>query len=327
MHSHFILFIVCLLAFHAKAQQAQTETPKKASGLIDAAKRLLEKKDTVSDETKKKAADAAKSALNQVPEDLQKKAKDMLTDPRAAAARSQALEAIKSTTKKSAETAARPASSAPVAPSGAQPRRLAPLTLDAPKPARSTQTVVTATKTAYFDNEKGEGLYTGNVRVRSPQGSIDCEELEIHMPKQSAGKDKKKPSAADSDILASGPGSSPLGVRPEIAYARGSMVTIEKLTAEGELQVAHCNEVAIYDGKTGKITLRGWPSVQQGGKLIEATDPRTYMIIDESGKLSVEGGPQRTTLVGENSSGATAPANETPPASPAPAETPGGQQR
>ena len=331
----FLLSLLALSAQHLGAQTTSPDASKKEPGtIIDAAKRLLENKDSVSSETKKRAADAAKAALNQVPEDLQNKAKQMLADPKAAAARAQALQSLKAATPQKQPANAVPETvTSPPAPVGPQPRRLGPLALDDPQALRSTQsgqTVITATKTAFFDNEKGEGIYTGNLRVRSPQGSIDCDELEIHMPKQREAPAKKKPLPSDSDILAGGSRSSPLGVRPEIAYARGSMVTIEKRTAEGELQIAHCNEVAIYDGKTDKITLRGWPSVQQGGKIIEATDPRTYIIIDEKGKLSVEGGSARTTLVGENPSSGDSPvgtANETPPNTPAPAETPGSQQR
>jgi lipopolysaccharide export system protein LptA len=171
------------------------------------------------------------------------------------------------------------------------------------------------------------GLYTGNVHARHPQMVIDCDELEIHMKKQPEGASvKKKPvAAADTDILA-GPGAkkksgSPADSGIKMAYARGSMVTIEKRTEEGQLQIAHCNEVATYDGSTGDITLRGMPSVQQGNKLIEASDPRTYMIIDQKGKLTVLGGQQRTTLIDEKAADAAlpgAPANEAPPATPAP---------
>lgn len=336
------LLAFCLPAALAGVVLAQNAGPaggeaKKKSGastLIDAAKKLVEDKDKVSAETKKKATDTAKALIEQVPDDLKNKARSLASDPKAMEARSQAIGAVQAATQKPKQTeppAGTPAGkrqpAPPPAPVGPQPVRLKPLALDDPKVQTQTgQTIITATESAFFDADKGQGLYVGNVHVDHPQMKIDCHELEVHMLKQKEGEPKKKKpvAASDTDIIA-GPSAKKPGSRGQesgidMAYARGTMVTIEKFTEEGELQIAHCREVAIYDGKTDKITLRGWPSVQRGGKLIEATDPRTYMIIDEIGRLQVEGGPQRTTLISEKAAEngtPGVPTATTPPAPPA----------
>ena len=145
------------------------------------------------------------------------------------------------------------------------------------------------------------------------------------MEKEKTGADgkKKAPKSGDGDILASrtekkAAGSPALGGEDsgiEIAYARGTMVTIEKFDENGELQIGHCNEVAIYEGKTGNITLRGWPSVQRGSKLLEATDPRCVIVIDQAGRLKADGGVFRTTLIDEKA--AAAPGSQPPAPTPA----------
>jgi hypothetical protein len=208
------------------------------------------------------------------------------------------------------------------------PQRLQPLLLDDPQSARQTQagrTEITATKSAYFDANTGIGIYRGNVRARHPNAYIECEELEIHMEKDKTGADGKKKASksGDGDILASrtekkAAGTPALGGEDsgiEIAYARGTMVTIEKFDENGELQIGNCNEVAIYDGKTGNITLRGWPSVQRGSKLLEATDPRCVIVIDQAGRLKADGGVFRTTLIDEKA--AAAPGSQPPAPTPA----------
>ena len=147
------------------------------------------------------------------------------------------------------------------------------------------------------------------------------------MEKQTTGPDGKKKAskAGDSDILASrsekkAAGAPTIGGQDsgiDIAYARGTMVTIEKFDENGELQIGHCNEVAIYEGKTGNITLRGWPSVQRGSKLLEATDPRCVIVIDQAGRLKADGGVFRTTLIDEKAAAAAAPGSQPPPPTPA----------
>ncbi|MBK8040959.1 MAG: hypothetical protein IPK22_28070 [Verrucomicrobiaceae bacterium] len=335
--------ILCLaaLSLSAGSLAAQTpaaEPPPKKTTLIDSLKKAIDgNKDKVSDETRQKAEAAARAAVNALPDDLKKKAQDLATGSKAAEIRQKAVQTVQGAmqsretppaTPAVTETVAVASPAAPAPPVGPVPQRLQPLLLDDPQSARQTQagrTEITATKSAYFDANTGIGIYRGNVRARHPNAFIECEELEIHMEKEKTGADgkKKAPKSGDGDILASrtekkAAGSPALGGEDsgiEIAYARGTMVTIEKFDENGELQIGHCNEVAIYEGKTGNITLRGWPSVQRGSKLLEATDPRCVIVIDQAGRLKADGGVFRTTLIDEKA--AAAPGSQPPAPTPA----------
>lgn len=340
--------ILCLAALPLStgglfAQTPAAEPPKKKTTLIDSLKKAIDgSKGNVSDETRQKAEAAARAAMEALPDDLKKKAQDMASDPKAAEMRQKAIQTVQGAmqsrdTPPATTPAGAPATetkpTAPPAPVGPQPQRLQPLLLDDPQAAQQAKTgrtEITATKSAYFDANTGVGIYRGNVRARHPNAYIECEELEIHMEKKKAGPDGKKKAPAksgDADILASRsekksagtasaiPGSQESGI--DMAYARGTMVTIEKFDENGELQIGHCNEVAIYEGKTGNITLRGWPSVQRGSKLLEAADPRCVIVIDQAGRLKADGGVFRTTLIDEKAAAAAAPGSQPPPPTPA----------
>lgn len=339
MNSRLTLACLPCLALLAGGLAAQSPAPApeqpKKKGLIDTIKKAIDgNKDRVSDETRQKAEAAAKAAMEALPADLKDKALQMATDPKAAEMRQKAIQTVqgamqsRETPPPAQETVAPAQAAAPGPPPqvGPQPRKLQPLVLDDPKEARQVKngrTEITATKSAYFDANTGIGIYRGNVRARHPNAYIECEELEIHMEKDKAGADGKKKASNDVDILASRSEKKASGASVaqdtgiEIAYARGPMVTIEKFDEQGELQIGHCNEVAIYDGKTGAITLRGWPSVQRGNKLLEATDPRCVIVIDQAGRLKADGGFFRTTLIDEKAAQQGSQPPATTPAAPA----------
>lgn len=317
----------------AQSPAPATEQPKK-KGLIDTIKKAIDgNNDRVSDGTRQKAEAAAKAAMEVLPADLKNKALQIATDPKAAEMRQKAIQTVQGAMQSREAPAPAPETAAPAQAAnptpppqvGPQPRKLQPLILDDPKGARQAKngrTEITATKSAYFDANTGVGIYRGNVSARHPNAYIQCEELEIHMEKEKVGAEGKKKASNDLDILASRSEKKAAGASVaqdtgiEIAYARGPMVTIEKFDEHGELQIGHCNEVAIYDGKTGSITLRGWPSVQRGNKLLEATDPRCIIVIDQVGRLKADGGFFRTTLIDEKAApGSQPPA--TKPAAPA----------
>ena len=273
------------------------------------------RKKNVDESTKAKAVDAAKTIIQAIPDDLKDKTKAMLTAPESAEMRAKAMQAaqtlIQSTS--AATTPAQPSPGTPVVetpppPAGPQPQLLQPLNLDeAPKTSKG-QIVITARKSAFFDANRGYGIYVGDVRARHPQMYIECEELELYMAKQEGGvlgESKPKaapvaPAAKDSDILAQpSKKSGTQGGNIDKADARGPMVLIEKMSAEGELQVGHCKHL-IYDGKTGNSTLLDWPQVQAGNKLHKATEPGCVMVIDQKGMLTTTGGHQTIILQGED---------------------------
>lgn len=341
-----ITLVLCVLLPAAVPICAQTPatapaTPPKKTTLIDSLKKAIDgNKDKISDETRAKAEAAARAAMESLPEELKKKAQSMATDPKAAEVRQKALQTVQGVmqSRESPPPAPAVAATAPIPsppPAGPQALPLQPLLLEdgttSSQPLRG-RTEITATKSAFFDANTGVGIYRGNVRARHPNAYIECEELEIHMEKAKAGVDgaKKSPTkAGDSDILASRSEKKAAGSRAlagadsgiEIAYARGTMVTIEKFDQNGELQIGHCNEVAIYEGKTGNITLRGWPSVQRGSRLLEATDPRCVIVIDQAGRLKADGGVFRTTLIDEKAA-ANQAGSQPPPPVPAPPARP-----
>ena len=276
------------------------------------------RKKKVDEETKAKAVESAKTIIKAVPDEVKDKAKELMISPENAEMRQKALQAAQAlmqsatdapkTTPPAAAAASPsiPVVEAPPPPVGPQPKPLQPLNLDEVPKATKGQILITAQKSAFFDANLGYGLYTGDVKARHPQMYIECEELEIYMAKQNATAPKPKPKPAspavkDADILA--PVKKDENASPPIekADARGPMVTVEKISEEGELQVGHCKHL-IYDGKTGNTTLLEWPQVQAGNRLHRSTEPGCVMIIDRAGKLTTNGGHETIVLQGEEAS-------------------------
>ena len=273
------------------------------------------RKKKVDESTKAKAVDAAKTIIQAIPDDLKDKTKALLTAPETAEMRSKAMQAAQTLiqSNSAATTPTQPSPGTPVVetpppPAGPQPQPLQPLNLDEAPKASKGQIVITARKSAFFDANRGYGIYVGDVRARHPQMYIECEELELYMAKQEGGvlgDSKPKPAPAapaakDSDILAQpSKKSGTQGGNIDKADARGPMVLIEKMSAEGELQVGHCKHL-IYDGKTGNSTLLDWPQVQAGNKLHKATEPGCVMVIDQKGMLTTTGGHQTIILQGQD---------------------------
>lgn len=288
------------------------------------------RKKKVDDATREKAVDAAKAAIKSVPADVRKKAEDFLIAPETAEMRQQALKAaqtiMRSQDQNSGTTTPQPTTPAPAVmpdavtpvprspatpvvetpppPSGPQPQPLQPLNLDEAPQATKGQIVITAQKSAFFDANRGYGTYVGDVKARHPQMYIECEELEIHMAKREGGLLESKPKALtntkDTDILAAPTKKKGADAPPiERADARGPMVTVEKISETGELQIGHCKHL-IYDGKTGNTTLLEWPQVHAGNKLHKATEPGCVMIIDQKGMLTTKGAHETIILQGEN---------------------------
>jgi hypothetical protein len=90
------------------------------------------------------------------------------------------------------------------------------------------------------------------------------------------------------------------GLQKAIAEAdSGNRVNIvqDKLQADGTTQRSvGIADKAVYDAVTGDITLTGMPTVQQGINRLEATSPRTVIILNRAGKMEAKG-PSKTTIV------------------------------
>lgn len=317
---------LCLLLLLAGSFQAMAQGP--STGVGGRSGFDLRKK-KVSDETKTKAIEAATSLYKAVPDDVKNKARDLLNSPEATEARQKALQAAQNAmrgnngaattegtpavpaTATGTQPPATPVAAAPTnspatrvaeAPraTGPQPKPLQPLNLDEAPAATKGQIVITASKNAFFDANKGYGIYVGDVKARHPQMYIECEELELFMTRQEGGSvlgAGKAPPSKDADIVVAKKGNNTPPI--EKADARGPMVTVEKISDQGELQVGHCKHL-IYDGKTNTTTLLDWPQVQAGNKLHKATEAGCVMIIDQKGMLTTTGGHQTIILQGED---------------------------
>ncbi|MBN8422058.1 MAG: hypothetical protein J0L73_24290 [Verrucomicrobia bacterium] len=298
------------------------------------------RKKKVDEDTKTKAMDAAKEAVKQVPDSVKEQAKELLLSPESNEMRQKALQAAQSMMQGTAPAAAAGAA-APVAPdtapppaaptaavveappppppAGPQPKPLQPLNLDEAPKATKGQIDITAQKNSFFDADNNYAIFSGDVKARHPQMYIECEELELFMTKKEGAalggpKPKKTgPPAKDADILAAPKKAANSAPPIDKADARGPMVTIEKISEDGELQIGHCKHL-IYDGKTERTTLLDWPQVQAGNQLHKATEAGCIMIIEKTGKLTTTGGHETIILQGDE----IAP-RRNPPVSPAPA--------
>ena len=176
-----------------------------------------------------------------------------------------------------------------------------------------------------MDTKNSVAIFSGSVVVKGPQFRLTTDgDFEVHMKKQpkeakpddsKKGEDSKKGGtpkapatpppgkpgdakapvtpASAADAMTAKPGEDN-GV--EKAIATGKMVTIEKKDAEGNVKIGK-SRYALYVGKTGDITLRDWPQVQDGKNVIIATEASTYMILTQAGHLKVFG-RSRTDIVG-----------------------------
>ncbi len=326
------IVIVALLAIQGQAQVRQTQgkgptseqlkrDSAEAAGKLKAARESgVVEQDRLSESREREGvlADKAKRA-----------ATDLLRDPdpvEAATARradASMAAAMKNVTAQGkailAQSAARGPTSAPPRPDVVDDGRDASA---APKPTPiksvpvenpavpGSKVLITCTGAAFFDSETSIALFTDNVEVRHPQFFVQCDEFEVHMVKEEKTKEpesgkkvdpikdplkdtvKPAPAAASGGAGDTAPGADS---SIKFAIARGRMVTIEKRTETGEIQIGHAKH-ATYDGATGNILLRDFPQVQRGQNLQIATDPSTTMLLKQNGALETKG-PSRTEII------------------------------
>ncbi len=131
---------------------------------------------------------------------------------------------------------------------------------DRPKGAR---TEITATQEATFDNAANIAEFIGRVVVRDPQFTLTCDRLKVTLSKDRKGL--------------------------ETAVATGNVVIIqEQVSGNQQKAIGRAGE-ATYVPATGDVTLRIWPSVQQGINTQVATEESTVMILNRNGKSTTRG--------------------------------------
>lgn len=134
---------------------------------------------------------------------------------------------------------------------------------DRPKDAK---TEITAIKEATFDNTTNIAEFDGHVVVRDPQFTLTCDHLKVTLSKDRKGM--------------------------ETALATGNVVIVQENTdSNGKKSKAIGRSgSATYVPATGNITLRIWPSVQQGINNQVATEEGTVMVLNRNGKSQTTGG-------------------------------------
>ena len=187
----------------------------------------------------------------------------------------------------------------------------------------SSNIVITAQGSAYFDTKNSMAVFVDDVVLDHPLFHLTGDELEVYMKKE---EDKPKPPIAGVPAANPAPGTAPASgaaAAPveaqsgdssiDKAIAKGRKVVIVKADQDGEPQIGICRHCT-YDGATGDATLRDHPQVQRGNNVIIATSPSTYMIIKASGELKTFG-PNRVDIIQEEKK-APAPANPNAPPAP-----------
>ena len=131
---------------------------------------------------------------------------------------------------------------------------------------KGAQTEITASKQATYDNEKSVAVFEGDIVVRDPQFTLTCDTLTVRLD-----KDRK-------------------GI--EVAEARGNVVVVQQLeSTKSNLEKAIGRAgVMLYKPATGEVTLRDWPSIQQGINNQVATEASTVMILRSTGESRTVGG-------------------------------------
>jgi lipopolysaccharide transport protein LptA len=131
---------------------------------------------------------------------------------------------------------------------------------------KGSKTEITASEEASFDNEKSIAEFKGRVVVKDPQFTLTCDTLTVKL-----GKDRN-------------------GI--EVAEAKGNVIVVqelEKSKSPMEKAIGRAGHMT-YKPDSGEVTLRDWPSIQQGINNQVATEAGTIMYLRSSGESRTVGG-------------------------------------
>jgi lipopolysaccharide export system protein LptA len=187
----------------------------------------------------------------------------------------------------------------------------APETTGEKKPAGATE--ITA-KEASFDQKSRQAVFAGDVVVKNPEFTINCDKLTAFL--KADGKQAGATAPKGSNGTAAKPTPAPPPAPPgekkkdtgglEKAIAEGNVTILqEKVDAEGNLtRNIGRSKRAVFESATGDVILTGRPEVQQGINTIVATDENTVITLNREGRMNVKG-PHKTVIK-------DAPENPTP---------------
>jgi len=191
-----------------------------------------------------------------------------------------------------------------IPPSSAKPTPLPPATAAA-KPKAGPKPAVIDAEASYIDSANSITVFEGSVSAKHPDFDLTCDKLEVHMPKTEK-KDRPGPALAGGsklDSIKSPPQGETATPPPAVdtpgqtggidkVIATGTRVVITQHAPDGSSKIGTGRHVT-YDGKTGDITLRGMPQIQDGGNMIIATAAETVLVITAAGKIKTMG-PHQT---------------------------------
>ena len=203
----------------------------------------------------------------------------------------------------------------------------------------SSDTEILANQGATFSAKDRVAVFSGSVRVNDSRFTLVCDELTVYLSKTAAPPAGSTPTtgttpppidpaAKAGDRKANG---SDRSNGLDHAVAKGHVIIIQKhapTKADEEEKVSvGRSDTAEYDSKSGDMTLRGMPKVEQNGDSHEALSRSTYMVLHSDNSLDTHG-PSSTHIAprGNNNLPGPKPASPAPAGSPAKRTPPSGKQ-
>ena len=184
-----------------------------------------------------------------------------------------------------------------------------------PQPAAVAEkkaTEITCTGETTFDAKAGMAVFIKEVKVNDPQFALTADKLTAYL-KKSAKDGAKEGTPAPSPTPAAKADAVAPASGLDRAVAEGHVVITQDKVDEKTGETTHYigkGARAEYEAGTGKMTLSGWPQIQQGLNNQVATEEGTIMTMDKEGHLTTKG-PSMTVIKSETKPEAK-PANEHP---------------
>lgn len=154
---------------------------------------------------------------------------------------------------------------------GEAPGRKDPLgfgSLAKDRPAGS-KTEITAQKEATFSEKDNRAVFVGDVRVKDPAFLLSADRLTVFLNASRSGIER--------------------------AVADGNVIIVQQTENSPEKGAVGRARSAEYVPSTGRVTLSGWPEIQQGINRHLAAAEGTRMILNRDGRATTEG-PSRTVI-------------------------------
>lgn len=140
---------------------------------------------------------------------------------------------------------------------------------------------ITCRGTSFYDKSGNVILFEDQVVAKHPGFLIQCEEMEVFL--EAGAITPGSSSAAKSSTK----GQDSAGIRRAVAKGQGKQVDLVRYTPKGEL-TGKCGLVK-FDGRTGDIELRDWPTVSNGKFTRRAATKDAVIIIRQNGEHKTTG--------------------------------------